>query len=195
MRYLCATLILLLRIMSANCRYPPLARFFFRQLSRMVCGVVVRLLRYASASRLCQLSGMLCRLFCSVAYLPPFPFWGWLCGIPYRLFSSLITSGLYPDIGFAVPPIVTCHGVLCARFLWARITLFLFVVHSSVILSEIHHPPYLSMTERWPSDERAMTERKNADFLTQNEQKLHIYAPNLQKICENEKFIVPLRHE
>ena len=46
-----------------------------------------------------------------------------------------------------------------------------------------------------PSDEREMTERKNADFLTQNEQKLHIYAPNLQKICENEKFIVPLRHE
>ncbi len=27
LRYLCATLILLLRIMSAHCRYPPLARF------------------------------------------------------------------------------------------------------------------------------------------------------------------------
>ena len=36
---------------------------FFRQLSRMVCGVVVRLLRYASASRLCQLPGIICRLF------------------------------------------------------------------------------------------------------------------------------------
>ena len=79
--------------------------------------LVVRLLRYASASRLCQLSSIICRLFCSVASLPPFPFWGELCGIPYRLFSSLITSGLYSDIGFSEPPIVTCHGVLCARFL------------------------------------------------------------------------------
>ena len=38
--------------------------------------LVVRLLRYASASRLCQLSGIICRLFCSEASLPPFPFWG-----------------------------------------------------------------------------------------------------------------------
>ena len=97
---------------------------FFRQLSRMVCGVVDRLLRYASASRLCQLSGMLCRLFCSVASLPPFPFWGWLCGIPYRLFSSLVTSGLYPDIGFSELPIVTCHGVLCALSPLARFPSF-----------------------------------------------------------------------
>lgn len=143
----------------------------------MVCGVVVRLLRYASASRLCQLSGMLCRLFCSVAYLPPFPFWGWLCGIPYRLFSSLITSGLYPDIGFAVPPIVTCHGVLCARFLWARITLFLFVVHSSVILSEIHHPPYLSMTERWARDDR----EKKCRFSDPKRTKITYLCPQLAK--------------
>ena len=45
------------------CALPLLARFFFRQLSRMVCGGVVRLLRYALASRLCLLSGMLCRFF------------------------------------------------------------------------------------------------------------------------------------
>ena len=42
-----------------------------------------------------------------------------------------------------------------------------------------------------PSDEREMTERrarqKNADFLTQNEQKLHIYAP---KICTCQKIVV-----
>ena len=50
LRYLCATLILLLRIISANCRYPPLARFFFRPLSRMVCGVFIISYTYASMS-------------------------------------------------------------------------------------------------------------------------------------------------
>ena len=89
---------------------------FFRQLSRMVCGLsfVCCAMRQHRVSVV--LSGIICRLFCSVVSLPPFPFWGG-CGIPYRLFSSLITSGLHPDIGFSEPPIVTCHGVLCARFL------------------------------------------------------------------------------
>ena len=81
------------------------------------------------------------------------PLFGVVMRYTIRLFSSLITSGLYPDIGFADPPIVTCHGVLCARFLWARITLFLFVVYSSVKLSEIHHPPDRAMSERWPREE------------------------------------------
>ena len=39
-----------------------------------------------------------------------------------------------------------------------------------------------------PRDERAMTERwpreKNADFLTQNEQKLHIYAPKFANVAK-----------
>ena len=116
--FLSATLILLLRIMSANCRYPPLARFpSFVNCSAWYVG----------------LSFVCCAMRQHRVYVN--------CPACYAV-SSIYAPHIYVRLFLSSFPRHRMSASLsCARCLRER-------VFFPLILSEIHHPPYLSMTER-----------------------------------------------
>ena len=136
----------------------------------MVCGVVVRLLRYASASRLCQLPRMVCGVFIiSYTYAS--------MSIVRHTMPVVLFGGIFatvPLLGvvmrYTIPPLCFVNYVgMVSRHRLCRST-------------NSYVPRCLVRAISVSADYSIFI--RCSLFLTQNEQKLHIYAPKFANVAK-----------